>query len=369
MKNYILLFLVILSATFSFATESTTATTPAEEKLGKETATQIEKSNKIVNDPKKIAMYTAIANSIAPFTQRPDVIYTCKILESQEINAFSLPGGYLYITAGLANAIESDDELAAVLAHEIAHNAMYHIRDSMKKSMPLSVAQMALIIASIYSKRDDLQPSQVALMSEVLKEAILNGFTIEQEYQADEQAVYYLDKQKKYNPSAMYSVIMGLNQIDRVQDVERSGYLNDHPFPRQRKARLEAIMKKLKIEINIWTVVNFRANMKYDKDKNEALLLLGKDNNIITLYGEKSKDRTEKAIIDINQQLLKYFIRQYDVSCNMNGDNGEIKIRDVVVLTITPEDCAKNGKPVKEVAEQTTELIKTAIWSAILNRS
>ncbi len=351
-----------------FATESPTATTPSEKKLGEETAAQIEKTYKVINDPAKNALFTSIANSIAPFTQRPDVVYTCKILDIPDINAFSLPGGYLYVTAGLANAVESQDEIAAVLAHEVAHNSMYHIRDSMKKSTPLTVAQMAIIIASIYSKREDLQPGQVAMMTQIIKEAVQNGFTIEQEYQADEQAVYYLNKQKKYNPSAVYSVIMGLNQIDRVQDAEKYGYLNDHPFPRQRKERLEQIMNKLKIDINIWTVVNFRAAAKYDKDKNESTLTMGK-NEIIILNGDASKETIEKAANTINRQLMKYFIRQYDITSNMVGDNAEIRVRNLPVLTITPDDCVKKGKTVKEIADQTTEVIKNAIWQAIINRS
>lgn len=368
MKFFIYILFLMLPATMIFANDSSTATTPAEAKLGKETCDQIEKTTKVLKDPVKTALCTSIANSIAPFSQRPDVTYTCKILDIQDINAFSLPGGYIYITAGLANAVESDDELAAVLGHEIAHNALYHIRESMKKSTPLNVAQMALIIASIYSKREDLQPGQVVMMTEIIKEAIQNGFTIEQEYQADENAVYYLNKQKKYNPSAVYSVIMGLNQIDRVQDSEKYGYLNDHPFPRQRKERLEKIMKELNIELNIWTVVNFRAAAKYDKDKNETVLTLGKS-DLFTFSGDASKDKTEKAAGDINRQLLKYFIRQYDITDDMIENNAEIRMRNLPILTITPEDCVKQGKTVQETADQITESIKNAIFSAIVNRS
>jgi predicted Zn-dependent protease len=368
MKICLYILLILLPATMIFATESPTATTPSEAKLGKETALEIEKTYKVVNDPVKNALCTAIANAIAPFTQRPDVIYTCKILDIPDINAFSLPGGYLFVTKGLANAVESNDELAAVIAHEVAHNAMYHIRDSMKKSTPLTVAQMALIIASIYSKREDLQPGQVAMMTQIIKEAVQNGFTIEQEYQADEQAVYYLNKQKVYNPSAVYSVIMGLNQIDRVQDTEKYGYMNDHPFPRQRKERLEQIMSKLKIDINIWTVVNFRATSKYNKEKNEAILTMGK-NDIFTMNGDTSKEITERAASTINRQLMKYFIRQYDICYNMVGDNAEIRVRNLPVLTITPADCINKGKTIKEIADQTTEAMKNAIWQAIINRS
>ncbi|HEX2949993.1 MAG TPA: hypothetical protein VHV83_10585, partial [Armatimonadota bacterium] len=72
-----------------------TATTPAEEELGKKTAEQIEKDVKLIKDDKTIAKLEAITAAIAPYTQRPDVVYHCKIMDTSEINAMAIPGGII----------------------------------------------------------------------------------------------------------------------------------------------------------------------------------------------------------------------------------------------------------------------------------
>ena len=63
----------------------------------------------------------------------PGVAYVCKVLDTKAINAMSIPGGTVYVTKGLLDAVESDHELAGVLAHEIAHYSLYHVRRMIKK--------------------------------------------------------------------------------------------------------------------------------------------------------------------------------------------------------------------------------------------
>ncbi len=74
--------------------------------------------------------------------------YTFKVVE-EDVNAFSLPGGYIYIYEGLVKYAESDDELAGVLAHEIAHASMRHVATMQREAGKLSAMQNPLILAAI----------------------------------------------------------------------------------------------------------------------------------------------------------------------------------------------------------------------------
>ncbi len=127
---------------------SPTATTPAETALGKKTCELIEKEYHLVKDEKAIARLNTIANNIAPYTQRPDVVYQVKILDTPGINAKSIPGGYIYVTKGLLDAVESDDELAGVLAHEIGHNSLYHVKKMAERDKKASINQIVAILLS-----------------------------------------------------------------------------------------------------------------------------------------------------------------------------------------------------------------------------
>ena len=157
-------------ATLAPAHLSPTATTPAEAELGKKVCAQIEKAYKLVKDEKAVQRVTTIANNIAPYTQRPDVVYKCKVLNSSEINAESIPGGNIYITKGLLDAVESDDELAGVLAHEIAHNSLYHVKKEMEKQSRANVGQVLALLASVYIEygRVDYNTAEFYLMAHIM---------------------------------------------------------------------------------------------------------------------------------------------------------------------------------------------------------
>ncbi|HOQ30630.1 MAG TPA: M48 family metalloprotease, partial [Armatimonadota bacterium] len=108
-----------------------------EEKLGKEGCAQIEKEYKVIEDAAQLKRVHQILSALAPVTSRPEVTYRAKILDTEDVNALSLPGGFIYVTKGLLDIVESDDELAGVLAHEIAHNAHRHAIQSLQQSSKL----------------------------------------------------------------------------------------------------------------------------------------------------------------------------------------------------------------------------------------
>jgi hypothetical protein len=347
-------------------------TTTAEAELGKQTAAQIEKQYKLVKDDAMVKKLSAMAAEIAPVTQRPGVVYTCKILDLDALNAMAIPGGTIYFTKGLLKAVESDHELAGVMAHEIAHNALRHAVKLASREGKISMVQIATIIASIYANQDgDIPTGQIIALSEVMKEALINGYSVELEAQADENGLEYLAKTKKYNPIGLYSVILGLRQIENRHAFVEMGYLKTHPYSDERKSLIEDKLKELGIPINLWPVVSFRASSAGD-EKTGYTVKLG-TTALVTLTqadgADGAKARADAAATAINRRLMRDYVQQLDIDSDRDGANILIRLRGITVLTLTPADAAAASMTPDAFGAMVVQKLKTAFWTEAVKRS
>jgi predicted Zn-dependent protease len=112
--------------------------------IGKQYATQIDHSAKIVSDPVVNEYVNRVAQNVARNSDLT-IPLTVKVIDSPEINAFALPGGFLYVNSGLLLAAEEEDQIAGVMAHEIAHVAARHWASQMTKMTFLQYATLPLL--------------------------------------------------------------------------------------------------------------------------------------------------------------------------------------------------------------------------------
>jgi predicted Zn-dependent protease len=179
-----------------------------------------------------------ICAAVAVNSPMPDIYngYHVMILEAPELNAFATTGGHIFITRGLMEALETEDALAAVFAHEIAHIQLQHSVDlikNMRITRDLSkaadrAAGIAAREASL-SERKTLFDNAVRNMVTTL---IVNGYTREQEFQADSYAVKLLAL-AGYSPSSLVDVLTILQKTTGT-----GGFNNTHPTPAQRLANV-----------------------------------------------------------------------------------------------------------------------------------
>jgi len=97
-----------------------------ERELGAQEAEKVEKSMGLVDDPEIVAYVKTVGHRLAEYSPRQDVDYTFQIVDLGVPNAFALPGGYVYVSRGLLVLVNSEDELAGVMGHEIGHVAGRH---------------------------------------------------------------------------------------------------------------------------------------------------------------------------------------------------------------------------------------------------
>jgi len=207
--------------------------TPRELELGEEAASDIGKAVVLLDDPEAVAKLQAMLDEIAAVTPRPDVEYRAHVVASPLVNAFVVPGGWVYVTTGLLESAESDDEIAGVLCHEIAHNVNQHAIEQMR-NMPrgLGLLQLASIAALIIGK----SPEAAILAStaaNTITAAVLNGHTVEAEIEADAHGIEYM-KHTRYNPTGFLTFMERLAGSSGKFIEEELGIYRTHPLTRDR---------------------------------------------------------------------------------------------------------------------------------------
>jgi predicted Zn-dependent protease len=182
-----------------------------------------------------------ICQAIAINSPQPELFngYHVLILDSSELNAFASPGGHIFITKGLVELTASEDMLAAVIAHELAHIMMKHslkIIGSMRFSDEMTAVADR---ASDFAGRDSAAAMRLTVFRDsvtAMTNAILkNGYSQEQELEADREAIILLAA-TGYNPQALSEV---LKLLQRTENSRRTGLNTTHPGARERIANVE----------------------------------------------------------------------------------------------------------------------------------
>src|SRR5438105_11529948 len=117
--------------------------------LGAQRAKEIESQYRVVTDPAMVERLTRVGGVVARVVDRQELTYKFKILDIPGVNALGVPGGWVYVTKGMMKFIRTDDELAAVLAHELTHinHRHYYVQQSRQNGMMPALA--AALILSI----------------------------------------------------------------------------------------------------------------------------------------------------------------------------------------------------------------------------
>jgi len=208
--------------------------------LGKQLAQEVERQAKIIDDP-VIAEYVSRVGQNLVRNSDAKVPFTIKVLDSEEVNAFALPGGFFFVNSGLILKAESEAELAGVMAHEIAHVAARH---GTRQATRGEIAQIGMIIASIaipygwtgYAIR---QGAGLAIPLGFLQ------FSQSMEREADYLGLQYLYK-SGYDPTAFVDFFEKIQSLEKRKPGSLSKVFSTHPMTDNRiKAAQDEIQKIL----------------------------------------------------------------------------------------------------------------------------
>ncbi len=165
----------------------------------------------MLDDPGAQRRVNTIGHWVAMQTPRDDLSWTFAILDSDEINAFAAPGGYVFMTRGLYDILQSDDEVAAVLGHEISHVvARDHYNVIRKQAGTSALTNFAIDRATSHG---GIAGSFANYFAKQGASVLLTVFDRDVEYRSDGASLIYAAR-AGYNPLAMYAVLQKLAAVD-----------------------------------------------------------------------------------------------------------------------------------------------------------
>lgn len=220
-----------------------TAMTPAQErKLGAQVVYQLRTQNAIIDDVELEAYINRIGRRLASHTDRSAKLFHFYVIDTDAINAFALPGGYIGINSGLITATDNESELAGVMAHEIAHVTQRHIARQKAESRGDGIATMATaIVAAVIGAS--------AGASDAVPAAIMGGmshlgmqqlqYTRAHEHEADRVGIRTLAR-SDFDPKAMASFFEKLQRHSDLYGQHLPQILLSHPTGNTRMAEAES---------------------------------------------------------------------------------------------------------------------------------
>jgi predicted Zn-dependent protease len=215
--------------------ESYIINTQQEISLGKYMDRQVAQEFKILKDDAMQKRLDRIGDRIAKVSDRQDVAYVFKIVKDKELNAFAVPGGYIYVNSGLMEAA-NDDELACVLAHEVGHIAARH---SIKKLEAVLGYQIVLNLALGLGA-----PGDMAQATDIVFSLTSLGYSRKDELLSDKLSVRYTMR-AGYDPRAMITFFNKLKEEEKKRGPNlKIEFLRSHPELDKRIAQIEEEVKK-----------------------------------------------------------------------------------------------------------------------------
>ena len=199
--------------------------------LGRSVAARVIGRYGLVRDRRKTYYLNLIGDALASRSDRPNLPYHFAILDTDDVNAYACPGGFIFVTRGALDMVSDEAELAAVLAHEISHVTERHIIKALQKSKLMQVGSE--VAAEAFREHGAL----FTQMTDFATDALFKGLSKEDEYDADAKAVVYLDR-LGYDYLAMDDVLRLLEQRRRMGLTKVLS--QTHPSPESRIRHLTA---------------------------------------------------------------------------------------------------------------------------------
>jgi len=215
-----------------------------EVELGRNAAPEIEKEMGRYEDPALEAYVNEVGQRLVAAGDARGYRYSFKVVDRPEVNAFALPGGYIYVTRGLLALANNEAEMAGVLGHEIGHVTQRHIAKALTRAVGYSVLSLGIIGLAAANKGTRGQVGAAAITMQGLMANIMNGFTRDLEAEADEIGMR-IAARAGYDPRAVVTFMRGIRTQERLSGQGFHAF-SDHPGTNERivKADTQAALMR-----------------------------------------------------------------------------------------------------------------------------
>lgn len=295
--------IIIPSGFFSHPGKAYCMTISEEEELAREFMKAVLKNYEIIDDPVLLKYVSNIGFKILAAAPPQPFAYRFHIVKDDNYNAFAGPGGHIFIHSGLFEAMENEEELAGILAHEISHVVCRHISERFERSKKIQIATLAGMAAGILLGAKggaEAASRAVTIGSAAAGQSLSLAYSRDDEMQADQIGHDYL-KKAGYTGEGLVTVLKKIRDRRWYGSAEIPAYLTTHPAVEERIGYLGTwVEKSLKSSESIFS--NSRDN--FNKAHTRLVVMYGNDENILRLFGQDLTNNPDDPVAQYKYALI-----------------------------------------------------------------
>ncbi len=261
-KSGFTLLCFLLAVFLLSASQSSAISISKEKELAREYMEKIRQKYTIIKDPVVCRLVEGIGREILARVPPQPFEFSFYVLDNADFNAFAAPGANICINRGLIEALDSVDQLAGILGHEIAHAASRHVSQLIDQSKIVSIGTLAGILAGILvgSSGEEDMGEAITVGSVAAAETTILAYTREHEKEADQKGFDYL-AQTRFSPRGLLTGLQKIRERDYYGMDDIPDYFKTHPGTKKRIAFLENLLEKRGIETTSGTDCRYRFDM------------------------------------------------------------------------------------------------------------
>jgi predicted Zn-dependent protease len=332
--------------------------------IGEDVAQSIIRAYGVVEDRAELDRLLGVTRELVKVSGRPHLDYHFYILDTDLVNAFALPGGYIFVTRGLMNEIDDDDELAAVVGHELVHVAMKHSIQMYKRGMKNMVINLLVLALT-------REPAAV-IASEMIQQGRSEIWGRQAEIDADTFGAEYVVK-AGYDPAAMMRFFEKMHRLEMKHAPIYEGYFDVHPPTEERIEIVRGRLDEMQLDVPDAAGYKVQARVYATEqcDEHEDCIGIIVNANVSLMQiadpGDSASayERSRQMALILNR-LLDKAPNIYDVKMAYLGEDPAVWVLGELVAPVLPLDAEHAGIDADALAIQWKETIKNFIWSDIV---
>lgn len=353
-----ILFITILFLTFILSVNGADRDFEKEEKIGRKLAERIEKRYDLVEDIDNLKRIEKIGEHLKKISEIKEINYHFNIINQEGVNAFAFPGGFIYITSDLLDYVHSDDELAAIIAHEMGHVICQHSIKQMQDNRKMKLVELFAILLT--------GDPAVGLIGELTTITVLNNYRREYEEEADLTALELLNKSPDYHPVALLTFFERVHSKDYFKPNINLGIFQTHPDIDYRMENIKKYLNdnNIKIERSLTTeYFNLEGSIRIKKDSIVSTINLN-DKEILRFTGNDVEkiNRKTTSIIEKLEETLRVDLNSYSITIHSGNDLSSLSIDGKVIASLSKEEVSLQGLEHSEVIENMKKAISSILW-------
>ncbi len=341
-------------------------------KQGQEAADEIAKSAKFIKDEAENDRVNAIGQKLAAVANTTEIptgfgndhvfpfTWHFHIVDDKVINAFSLPGGQVYINSGLLKAVRSDDELAGVLGHEMTHSAHHHIQELSHEQSKMSSAMLAGLLAALVAHVPAQDMGGLMAGAQYSAVGYINfHFSQPAERDADHGGTLLMEK-AGFNPVGMLTFMEQLGDFENRGPSFNAGIFQDHPEAAERVAAISRELGEMHVPVTTGAVrkVTAAPHATAHQDPAGGIDIVFNKRTLPTL-ADPDGDRVP-AIVNKFNASLDAGLQLYQVGASGN----QVLLSDRPLITIVPNDVALHpGLSPDALAQAAADALRSGIYA------